>query len=47
MEFITPVFNLLQHCFCKNNGNILFLITFLFIHGKISNFWESLVKTGI
>ena len=37
-KFVTPVFSLLQYYFCKHNGNLLLVITFLFIAGMISNF---------
>ena len=37
-KFVTPVFGLLQYYFCKHIGNLLLVITFLFIDGKIANF---------
>ena len=35
--FVTPIFNLLQYLFCKHNGNLLLVLTFLFTDGMTSD----------
>ena len=41
-KFVTPVFSLLHYRFCKHNGNLLLVITFLLFDGMISNFGNNL-----